>query len=141
MKSLEVHARGRVMYVKYSTERKPFGSLEVTLLAKNGVSIYLFRKEQGTWRLAYGFLQENIKEACIDAIILRFDTSVVEILPKPKGLWHVFVNDIYTSSISSDGKKWDYHFEEDSCITDDHMKKYIGIISLGQVKWIDRDGR
>jgi len=141
------------MYVKYSTERKPFGSLEVTLLSKNGVSIYLFRKEQGTWRLAYGFLEEDIKEACIDAIILRFDTSVaemfyhegkrqvVEIRSKPKGLWHIFVNDVYTGSITSDGKKWDYHFEEDSCITDDHMKKYIGMISVGDVRWIDRDGR
>ncbi|GHE31222.1 hypothetical protein [Sphingobacterium griseoflavum] len=153
MKLLEVQARGQILQVHYATERKPFGRVEVTLSGKNRQSIYIFSKESSGWKLIYGFLQEDIREACIDAILQRLDSSVaemfyhegkrqvVEIRPKPHGVWHVYVNDVYMGSISSEGKRWQYHVEENSCISDDHMKKYIGMIAVGEVRWIDGDGR
>lgn len=153
MKPLIVHARGRALNIMYTTLHKGFGHFEVTLHSKNRESIYIFRKEAGDWRHVYGILADDIREACIDSIWLHLDKSivemfyhegkrqVVEIRPKPKGLWHVFVNHIYVASITSDGKKWEYHFEEESSITNDHMTKYIGMISLGKIRWVNRDGR
>jgi len=153
MKPLEVHVRGKVLHIACSTKDKPFGSREVTLTAKNGVSIYIFRKEIGIWKLAYGDLPDDLREACIDAIILRLDDAVaemyydkgkrqiVEIRPKPKGLWHVFINHAYAASIRHDGRNWEFHFDEDSSLDNDRMTKYVGMISMGQVRWIDRDGR
>ncbi|WP_343566551.1 hypothetical protein [Sphingobacterium sp.] len=49
------------------------------LYSKNGLAFYIFRKSQGVWQLAFGVLADDIKEACIDALILRFDTDVPEL--------------------------------------------------------------
>ncbi|TDS11757.1 hypothetical protein [Sphingobacterium paludis] len=150
---LEVHLKEKVLHIAYTTKDKPFGGKEITLLGKNGVSIYIFRKEMGFWKLTYGELSEDLREACIDAIILRFDQAVaeicyhegmrlvVEIRPKPKRLWHVFINDAYAASIRHDGRNWEFHFDEQSFLDNNRMTKYVGMIAMGKIRWIDRDGR
>ncbi|WP_312334672.1 hypothetical protein [Sphingobacterium sp.] len=49
------------------------------LYNKNGLAFYVFRKSQGVWELAFGGLANDIKEACINALIIRFDSDVPEL--------------------------------------------------------------
>ncbi|WP_367331419.1 hypothetical protein [Sphingobacterium multivorum] len=50
------------------------------LYNKNRLARYVFKKSQGVWKLSYGVLAEDIKEACIDALFMRFDNDMPEIL-------------------------------------------------------------
>lgn len=107
----------------------------------------------GCWRQAYGELADDVREACIDAIILRFDDTVaemfyhegkrqvVELRPKPNGLWHVFNNNIFSGSISNEGNQWQFYCEEGSLITSAHMGRYITMVSDRKIVRINRDGR
>lgn len=155
MKPLEVYCRNRVMYVQMSIHDKTMGMKDYHLYNKNGLAFYVFRKSQGFWGLAYGELANDIKESCIDALILRFDTDVpelfyhqgkrqvVEVRAKKYSLWHIYLNNSYVGSIEHDkySKAFDYHIEDNSLLTDDHIQKYIGMIQRGELKWIKDDVR
>ena len=78
MKPLEVHVRGKVLYVKFTIKDKGMGHRGYTLKNKNGISIYIFRQEMSKFMLAYGELADDERKDCIDALILGFDTSCVE---------------------------------------------------------------
>ena len=155
MKPLEIHCRGRVMFAQISIQDKGLGMRDYYVYHKNKVTFYVFRKSQGDWELAYGHLADDIKEACIDALILRFDDDVpelfyhkgkrqvVEVRAKKYSLWHIYLNNAYVGSIDYDKytKKFDYHIEDNSLLTDDHVQKYIGMIQRGELKWIKDDIR
>ncbi|MNK26440.1 hypothetical protein D3C87_447760 [compost metagenome] len=155
MKPLEVYCRNRVLYVQISVHDKSMGMKDYYLYNKNGHTFYIFRKSQGVWELAYGELSEDIKEACIDALIIRFDDDVpelfyhhgkrqvVEVRAKKYSLWHIYLNNGYVGSIEHDKytKKFDYHLEDEGLLTDDHVQKYIGMIQRGELKWIKDDIR
>ncbi|MFC3355491.1 hypothetical protein [Sphingobacterium zeae] len=53
------------------------------LYSKNGIAFYVFRKFQSVLELAHGQLGADIKEACIDALILRFNSDVQELFYHP----------------------------------------------------------
>ncbi|WP_312482969.1 hypothetical protein, partial [Sphingobacterium multivorum] len=107
------------------------------------------------WQLAYGVLADDIKEACIDALILRFDTDVpelfyhhgkrqvVEVRAKKYSLWHIYLNNAYVGSIQYDTftKQFNYHLDDNCLLTDDHVQKYIAMIQRGELKWIKDDIR
>jgi len=88
------------------------------------------------WQLAFGVLADDIKEACIDALILRFDTDVpelfylhgkrqvVEVRAKKYSLWHIYLNNAYVGSIQYDSKQFNYHLVDNCLLTDDHVQKY-----------------
>jgi hypothetical protein len=96
-----------------------------------------------------------IKEACIDALILRFDTDVpelfyhhgkrqvVEVRAKKYSLWHIYLNNAYVGSIQyyTFTKQFNYHLEDNCLLTDDHVQKYIVLIQRGELKWIKDDMR
>ncbi|WP_312333263.1 hypothetical protein [Sphingobacterium sp.] len=125
------------------------------LYHKNGHSFFIFGKSQGVWELACGELAEDIKEACIDALIIRFDDDVpelfyhhgkrkvVEVRAKKYSLSHIYLNNSYVGSIEHDkySKQFEYHLENDSLLTDDNVQKYIGMIQRGELKWIKDDIR
>jgi len=79
MKPLEVFCRNRVMYVQMTVHDKSMGMKDYHLYNKNGLAFYVFRKSQGVWELVFGELAGDIKEACIDALIMRFDSDVPEL--------------------------------------------------------------
>ncbi len=155
MKPLEVFCRNRVLYVQISVHDKSMGMKDYYLYNKNGHTFYIFRKSQGVWELAYGQLADDVKEACIDALIIRFDDDVpellyhqgkrqvVEVRAKKYSLWHIYLNNAYVGSIEHDkySKTFDYHIEDDSLLTDDNVKKYIGMIQRGELRWIKDDIR
>ncbi|WP_313157814.1 hypothetical protein [Sphingobacterium multivorum] len=105
--------------------------------------------------LAFGVLADDIKEACIDALILRFDTDVaelfyhhgkrqvVEVRAKKYSLWHIYLNNAYVGSIKYDTftKQFNYHLEDNGLLTGDHVQKYIAMIQRGELKWIKDDIR
>jgi len=150
MKPLEVHCRNRVLFVKMSIEDKGMGMRDYYLYDKNGKSFYIFRRSQGIWELAYGNLADDVREACIDALILRYDhdspelfykdgkRNVVKISAKKGGLWHVYVNNTYVASIQYDefAKKFEYYLEAETPLTVEHIEKYIGMIQRGEIKWV-----
>ncbi|HAU53990.1 MAG TPA: hypothetical protein DCW66_12520, partial [Sphingobacterium sp.] len=115
----------------------------------------VFRKSQGVWQLAFGVLADDIKEACIDALILRFDTDVpelfyhhgkrqvVEVRAKKYSLWPIYLNNAYVGSIQYDTftKQFNYDLDDNCLLTDDHVQKYIVLIQRGELKWIKDDMR
>lgn len=155
MKPLEVFCRNRVLYVQISIQDKSMGMKDYYLYHKNGHSFFIFRKSQGVWELAYGMMAEDLKQACIDALIIRFDDDVpelfyhqgvrqvVEVRAKKYSLWHIYLNNAYVGSIEHDkySKAFDYHIEDDSLLTDDNIQKYIGMIQRRELRWIKDDIR
>ena len=155
MKPLEAFCRNRVMYVQMTVHDKSMGMKDYHLYNKNGLAFYVFRKSQGVWELAFGELADDIKEACIDALIMRFDSDVpelfyhhgvcqvVEVRAKKYSLWHIYLNNAYVGSIQHDkyAKNFDYHIEDNSLLTDDQVQKYIGMIQHGELKWRKDDNR
>ncbi|MFD1770804.1 hypothetical protein [Sphingobacterium suaedae] len=154
MKPLEIYCRGRVMHVTFSIEEKGFGMRDFVLIGKNKTSVYVFRKSQMEWGCAYGELDRDIKEAIIDALLLRFDPiatdvfyhkgvrQVVEVRAKKGGIWHFFINNAYRGSMQYDKflHTFDYHFDgEDGVLTELHMQKYIGMIQRGEIRWRKED--
>lgn len=149
MKPLEVHCRNRIMFVKMSIADKGMGMRDYYLYGKNGRSFYIFRRSQGIWELVDGVMPDDVREACIDALILRYDhdspelfynngkRNVVRIRAKKASIWHVYVNTTYVASIQYDqfSKKFKYHLEDYTALTDDHIKKYIAMIQRGEIKW------
>jgi len=75
------------MYVQMTVHDKSMGMKDYHLYNKNGLAFYVFRKSQGVLELAFGELADDIKEACIDALIMRFDSDVQELLKKNKVTW------------------------------------------------------
>ncbi|MFC3356130.1 hypothetical protein [Sphingobacterium zeae] len=90
------------MYAQITLNDKSMGMKDYRLYNKNGLAFYVFRKSYGVWQLAFGVLADDIKEACIDALILRFDTDVpelfyhhgkrqvVEVRAKKYSLWNIY---------------------------------------------------
>lgn len=150
MKPLEVHCRNRVLFVKMSIEDKGMGMLDYHLYGKDRKSFFVFRRSQGVWDLAYGVMPDDVREACIDVLILRYDhdspelfytngkRNVVRISAKKGGIWHVYVNTTYVASIQYDeyAKKFGYHLDDDTPLTVEHIEKYIGMIQRSEIKWV-----
>ena len=150
MKPLEIHCRDRILFAQITIEEKGMGMRDFYLHHKNKLGFYIFRKSEGRWELAYGVLDEDIKEACIDALILRFDDDVpemfydkgirqiVRVSQKKDGIWYFYVNDSFTASIKYDkySKKFEYDINEKSLLTEDHLNKYVGMILTGKIKWV-----
>ncbi|APU97916.1 hypothetical protein BV902_17555 [Sphingobacterium sp. B29] len=67
------------MYGQITVHDKSMGMKDYHLYSKNGLAFYVFRKSQEVWQLSFGVLADDIKEACIDALILRFDKDVPEL--------------------------------------------------------------
>ena len=123
------------MYAQITVHDKSMGMKDYHLYNKNGLAFYVFRKSQGEWELAFGLLADDIKEACIDALILRFDTDVpglfyhhgkrqvVEVRAKKYSLWHIYLNNAYVGSIQyyTFTKQFNYHLEDNCLLTDDHV--------------------
>jgi hypothetical protein len=133
-----------------SIEDKGMGMRDYYLYDKNGKSFYIFRRSQGVWELAYGVMPDDVREACIDALILRYDhdspelfytngkRNVVRISAKKGGIWHVYVNTTYVASIQYDefAKKFEYHLDDNTPLTVEHIEKYIGMIQRNEIKWV-----
>jgi hypothetical protein len=138
------------MFVKMSIEDKGMGMRDYHLYGKDGLSFFVFRRSQGVWELAYGVMPDDVREACIDALILRYDhdspelfykdgkRNVVRISAKKGGIWHVYVNTTYVASIQYDefAKKFEYHLDDDTPLTVEHIEKYIGMIQRSEIKWV-----
>ncbi|MCT1524988.1 hypothetical protein [Sphingobacterium hotanense] len=150
MKPLEIHCRNRVMYAQLSVNDRGLGMRDYNLTGKDGLSLYIFCKEQGEWKCAYGYLDEDIKQAIIDALILRFDWTikdlfyldgerhVVEIRSKKGGLWHIYDNNRYIASISYDRftRQFEYHLDDPTrSVTEAHLRKYTEMIKRGEITW------
>ncbi|WP_343318218.1 hypothetical protein [Sphingobacterium multivorum] len=81
------------------------------LYNKNGLAFYAFRKSQGVWQFVHGVLADDINEVCFDALILRFDTDVpellyhhgkrqvVEVRANKYSLWHIYLNNAYSIAL------------------------------------------
>lgn len=61
--------------VKIAVHDKNMRLKDYRLYNKNGVTLY-FQEFTRVWELAYGSLADNIKEAFIEALILRYDSDV-----------------------------------------------------------------
>lgn len=150
MKPLEVYVRNRMLYVKFSIKEKGIGHRDYTLEDKNGQSIYIFRQEMSNFRLAYGELADDVREACIDALILRFDTNCVEMFyyknerkvvdvsfAQGADNWAVYVNRTWIGSIRAKSSSVDLKYHEHNpceALTPERIAKYIQWIREGKIK-------
>lgn len=62
---------------------------------------------------------------------------MVRISVKKGGIWHIYVNNVYVASIQYDqfAKKFEYHLDNNTPLTKDHIEKYIGMIERGKIQW------
>ncbi|MDM1294303.1 hypothetical protein HX021_08325 [Sphingobacterium sp. N143] len=72
MKTLKVQYKGKIIHAKFTIEEKGMGLRDYYIHHKNGYSFYIFRKSEGVWRIAYGDLDEDLKESIIAALSERF---------------------------------------------------------------------
>lgn len=149
MKPLEVICRNRVLYARVSVVDKGMDIPDYYLHNKNGISFYIFRKEESIWKLVYGELEDDIQEACIDALVLRFDEDVPEIFyykgerqivrisSEKRLIWLVYLNENYCGRIDFHAPSMAFNFkiEHDELLTDDNFKKYIHMIRHSEIKW------
>lgn len=155
MKPLEIFCRNRVLYVRISVQYKGTGMKDYYLYHKDGTNYFIFRKSQGIWKLTYGQLPSDVCNACIDALILRFDQDVpdlfyhkgvrqvVHISAKKYSVWHIYLNNGYVGSIQYDPftKKFHYYLDEKTLLTEEHIQKYITMIQHGEISWRKGEGR
>ncbi|WP_313418847.1 hypothetical protein [Sphingobacterium multivorum] len=149
MKPLEIICRNRVLYARISVEEKGLNMHDYYLYHKNGISFYIFRKEEGIWKLVYGELDDDIREACIDALIIRFDDDVPEIFyhqgqrqivrisSEKKLIWLVYLNERYCGRIDFNAPSmgFNYRIEHETLLTEENFKRYIHKIRHAEIKW------
>ncbi|KGE14606.1 hypothetical protein [Sphingobacterium deserti] len=150
MKPLEIHVRNRVLFARVQEVNKSIGSSDYTLYDKNGVSIYIFRNSMSKWEHVYGNLADDVREACLDALILRFDKyctdmfyykgerQVVDVgFTQGADSWHVRVNRFHYGAIRMSSKTMDLEYlEHHKCeaLTCERMEKYFRWIREGKIK-------
>jgi hypothetical protein len=150
MKPLEIHIRDKVIFARVKVMHRSIGSSDYTLYDKNGVSIYIFRNTMGNWEHAYGKLADDVREACLDALILRFDRNctemfyykgerqVVDISFAAGGSsWHVLVNRYHKGSIKLSDMTMELAYcEHNRCeaLTCERIEKYFRWIREGKIK-------
>lgn len=153
MKPLEVYRRNQVMFVRMRIHDKSMGMKDYLHYNENGFTYFVFRKSHGVYELAYVELADDIKEAFIDALIIRFDNDVpeifyhqgkrqvIEVRVKKFSLWHIYLNEAIVGSITCDKTTgiFQYHIDDQSLLTDDHAQKYIAMIQRGEIKWRKED--
>ena len=149
MKPLEIHYKGKVLHAKMEILDKGFGFTDIRLSSKNGMSIYIFRKERNEWKRAYGTLADDLEEAVIDALILRFDPNVIWVFwwrgkrqvvevsfPAGGGSFHININRFFKAIIIYDKitKEFQYHYHNPSWLKDRHMDMIVEHIKAGKVR-------
>lgn len=154
MKPLEIHCRNRVMFAKIESKDKGLGVKEYTLTHKNGFTIYIFRKEMSKWRHVYGELDDDIKEAILDALILRFgkptkmfyfrgERMVVEVSwVNGGGGWHIYGNNYFIGSITYNELTDTFRCHITNPVdwlTNTEMDEYISMIRRGEIEWPNRN--
>ncbi|WDF67670.1 hypothetical protein PQ465_15320 [Sphingobacterium oryzagri] len=151
MQPLEIHYRGKIRYAPIECLEKGFGLKDYRLMGKNGVSIYIFRKEEDVWRMAYGDLDAELREAIISALILRFDPHVVKVFlykgarqvvevsyATGANCWNVHINHFYIGHITHNKKegKWTYSIRnKGTWLLPRHMEAFIEMIKSGEIAW------
>lgn len=149
MDLLEIHCRGKVLFAKIECVEKAFRAVDFQLIGKDGISLYIFRKEDNKWRCAYGALADDIKESVIDALILRYEPDVIKVFTY-KGerqvvkvsfaigaaCWHVNINGYYIGCINYNefNNRYLHHIHNESWLLPRHMEKFIEMIKSGQIK-------
>lgn len=142
------------MFARLEVKDKHQGCSDYTLTHKNGYTIYIFRDTMGSWEHVYGELAEDIREAIIDALILRFtkptkmfyykgDRIVVDVSFAPgSGQFFVRGNKFYLGSISfhipygAKEGEFRYHIHNpEEWLTDKEMQEYISMIERGLIEW------
>ncbi len=149
MEQLKIHVRNRVIFARM-TEEKKHQCTDYTLFDKNGVSIYIFRYERNTWNHVYGQLSDDVRDACIDALILRFDwqctdlfyvdgeRKIVDVSFAEGGdHWAVCVNRRWKGNIRLIESTMDLVYNEHNrceALTTDRLEKYFRWIREGRIK-------
>lgn len=149
MKPLEIHVRDKVLFVKIGAHKRFIGSNDYMLYGKNG-SIFIFRYDMGIWNHVYGELPDDVREACIDALILRFqqptemlyhkgERKVIEVKFATGGAaWFVMVNKFFRGQFTFSENKMQFTYHEhnpDEVLTSDRIEKYKDWIRAGRIKW------
>jgi len=138
------------MFAKIQAEQKFIGTCDYTLFDKNGMSIYIFRYDKGKWSHVYGTLAEDVREACIDALVIRFDTSCTEMFyfkgerkivdvsfAQGANHWDVLVNRFWMGSIIlKDSTMELIYLKHNECeaLPPERIEKYLQWIREGKIK-------
>lgn len=149
MEPLIVHYKNKVLRIPIEHLKEGFGLDEYKLTGKDGMSIYLFRKEGNTWSCTYGDLSPDLIDAIIDALIPRFNSRVVKLFwyngerqvvevshPAGGGGWCVNINYCYKAEIvyNPNTKEFQWYYHNPSWLKDRHMRYFIELIKQGVVE-------
>ncbi len=125
------------------------GSTDYTLFDKDGVSIFIFQNDMVGWSQVYCEWPDDVREACIDALILRFqkltemvyykgDRKVVEFkFATGVAAWFVIVNKFFRGQITFSEHNMQFirpRHNPDKVLTSERIEKYKDWIRDGQIK-------
>lgn len=149
METLTFTYRGKEVTAKMEVIQKHLSCHEYHLIGKNRVQLFIFRKNGNHWHHAYGHLRDDLREAILDALIMRFEPGIVTTFMykgerqivtvgyiNGGGCWRVNINHYYIGNISHHGSKgfrWHIH-NEGTWLLPRHMEMFIDMIKMGKIK-------
>ncbi|MDR2275343.1 MAG: hypothetical protein LBF27_30830 [Sphingobacterium sp.] len=106
------------------------------------------------WEHVYGDLVDGLREAIIDALILRFTKPTKMFYFKGKrmvidigwtnggGSWHIYANRFFIGTIAYPRTGTDFRFlihNEAEWLTDEMKEEFISMLKRKEIKWPDDD--
>ena len=73
MDTLTISYQGQMITIPMEIKEKHFSEPDYIFYGKKGISLYHFRKEDNVWKLAYGTMPADMRDAIIKALSDRFD--------------------------------------------------------------------
>lgn len=150
MESLTFLYRGKEVTAKMEVIQKHLAGWEYHLQGKDGVRLFIFRKDGNEWSHVYGSLNKELREAILDALIMRFESDIITTFfhkgerqivtvgfALGSGQWFVMINHFFIGSIAYDtyGKKFIWHIHNGGTwLLPRHMEKFIEMIKQGKIE-------
>jgi len=149
MNSLTFVYKGREITAPLEVIDKGLNTIDYHLRGKDGLSLFIFRYMGPlNWSHIYGELKDDLKEAILDALIERFERTVVKVFwwrgqrqivevsfPLGGGAFNVRINKFFIATIQYEETTgtYSYHYHNPSWLKDRHMEYFIELIKAGKV--------
>ncbi len=128
--------------------KKQIGTHEFHLRGKDGHQLFIFRRTSGKWHFAYGELTDELRDAIMDALIMKYEPDcAITFMYKGerqivtvgwvigRGHWSVMVNQYYRGYISKHQESgvysWHIH-NPGGWLLPRHMDKFVEMVKAGK---------
>lgn len=154
MYTLQFTFRDREISAKMEIDDMGKFTFEYRIFSKDGGKQFVFQKSGlSNWCHVSGDLIPELKEAILDALILRFGEHVVKVFwykgerqivevsfPSGGGSWNVNINQYFIGTIKYNPgtKEFSWNIRNESWLLDRHMEYFVELIKKGDIKSPDQ---